>query len=178
MDTRRKILAVALVAALVGGVVGAFAFRAPGSNTEAALAGRTWEPSTGSTNLADTGSSTSVDAAYRDGFNEGYAAAREGDPRDSDHAVAATQRVYRNHSNGSTVTRPRYATTSPTYVQPRQRSFWDKHRDKLTVAAGAGGGAILGGLIGGKKGAAIGALAGGGGSALYTYKLRKKNRRY
>ncbi len=58
------------------------------------------------------------------------------------------------------------------------RSFWQKHRDKLTVAMGAGGGALVGGLVGGKKGALIGGLAGGGGSALYTYKLRKRNRNY
>jgi len=43
---------------------------------------------------------------------------------------------------------------------------------------GTGGGAIIGGLIGGKKGAAIGALGGAGGSALYTYKLRNRSRRY
>jgi len=60
----------------------------------------------------------------------------------------------------------------------RHRTFWQKHRDKLTVAMGSGGGAILGALFGGKKGAAIGALAGGGGSALYTYKLRNRHRRY
>jgi hypothetical protein len=64
------------------------------------------------------------------------------------------------------------------YNQPRGRTFWQKHRDKLTTAAGAGGGALLGGLIGGKKGAGVGALAGGGGSALYTYKIRKRHRRY
>ena len=58
------------------------------------------------------------------------------------------------------------------------RSFWQKHRDKLTLAMGTGAGAILGGVIGGKKGAGIGALAGAGGSALYTYKLRHRNRRY
>lgn len=58
------------------------------------------------------------------------------------------------------------------------RSIWDKHRDKITTAGGALGGAILGGLFGGKKGAAIGALAGGGGAAVYTYKIRNKNRRY
>jgi hypothetical protein len=52
------------------------------------------------------------------------------------------------------------------------RSFWDQHRDKLTLATGTAGGAILGALLGGGKGAAIGALAGAGGSALYTYKLR------
>ena len=66
----------------------------------------------------------------------------------------------------------------------RNRSTWDRHRDKITTAAGAGGGALLGAMIGGKKGAIIGAIAGGGGAALYTYKLRDKdqdrwrNRRY
>lgn len=60
----------------------------------------------------------------------------------------------------------------------RHRTFWKKHRDKLTVAGTALGGAAIGGLAGGKKGAAIGALAGGGGGALYTYKIRKRRRRY
>jgi uncharacterized protein YcfJ len=59
----------------------------------------------------------------------------------------------------------------------RKRSFWQKHRDKLTVAGTALGGAAVGGLAGGKKGAAIGALVGGGGGAVYTYKIRKRNRR-
>ena len=59
----------------------------------------------------------------------------------------------------------------------RDRSVWDQHRDKITTAAGAGGGAVLGGLIGGTKGAIIGAIAGGGGAALYTYKVRDKDRR-
>ena len=57
------------------------------------------------------------------------------------------------------------------------RSFWQKHRDKLTTAGGALGGAMIGGIAGGKKGAAIGALAGGGGAAVYTYKIRKGQRR-
>src|SRR5438309_10402713 len=55
---------------------------------------------------------------------------------------------------------------------------WDQHRDKLTVGAGTVGGAILGSLLGGRRGAAIGALAGAGGSALYTYKVRKNRYRY
>src|SRR5688572_2348815 len=46
----------------------------------------------------------------------------------------------------------------------RDRSVWDRHRDKLTTAAGAGAGALLG------------AIAGGGGAALYTYKLRDRDR--
>lgn len=58
------------------------------------------------------------------------------------------------------------------------RSVWSRHRDKITTAAGAGGGAVVGGLIGGKKGAIIGAITGGAGAALYTYKIRNKNRRY
>lgn len=59
------------------------------------------------------------------------------------------------------------------------RSFWSRHRDKLTVAAGSGAGAAIGGIAGGKKGAVIGALLGAGGSALYTYKLRDRdNGRY
>ena len=56
------------------------------------------------------------------------------------------------------------------------RSFWQKHRDKLTTAGGAGAGAIIGGVAGGKKGALIGAAAGGGGAAVYTYGIRKRRR--
>jgi len=59
----------------------------------------------------------------------------------------------------------------------RDRSFWDRHRDKLTTGIGAGAGAVLGGAVGGNKGAVIGALLGGGGAALYTYKLRDNRRR-
>lgn len=58
------------------------------------------------------------------------------------------------------------------------RSVWEKHRDKITTAAGAGGGAAIGAMVGGKKGAIIGAIAGGAGAAIYTYKIRDKNRRY
>jgi hypothetical protein len=43
------------------------------------------------------------------------------------------------------------------------------------VGASALGGAIVGGLIGGKRGTGIGILAGGATSAIYTYKIRKKN---
>ena len=63
-------------------------------------------------------------------------------------------------------------------TQNRNGSVWDRHRDKLTVGAGTVGGAILGSLIGGRRGAAIGALAGAGGSALYTYKVRNRGYRY
>lgn len=56
------------------------------------------------------------------------------------------------------------------------RTFWQKHRDKLTVAGTAATGAGVGALIGGKKGALVGTAVGGGSGALYTYKLRKRHR--
>ena len=64
------------------------------------------------------------------------------------------------------------------YERRDDRSFWEKHRDKITTAGGVLGGALMGRIIGGRKGAAIGAIAGGGGAAVYTYKIRNKNRRY
>jgi hypothetical protein len=60
----------------------------------------------------------------------------------------------------------------------RDRSFWDRHRNKVTMAIGTGAGAAIGGLIGGKRGAVIGAASGLGASALYTYKLRNRRYRY
>ena len=65
-----------------------------------------------------------------------------------------------------------------TYRYGSNRSVWNQHRDKITTAGGAIGGALLGGLIGGKKGALIGAVTGGAGAAIYTYKVRNRNRRY
>jgi hypothetical protein len=61
------------------------------------------------------------------------------------------------------------------YQYDRDRSVWNKHRDKITTAGGAVGGAILGGLIGGKKGAILGAITGGAGAAVYTYKIRERD---
>jgi hypothetical protein len=63
------------------------------------------------------------------------------------------------------------------YRHRHGRTFWQKHRDKLTVAGTAAAGAGVGSLIGGKKGALIGAGAGAGSGALYTYKIRKRHRR-
>jgi hypothetical protein len=68
--------------------------------------------------------------------------------------------------------------SNDTYRYGQNRSIWEQHRDKITTAGGAVGGALLGGLIGGKKGAVIGAITGGAGAAVYTYKIRDKNRRY
>jgi outer membrane lipoprotein SlyB len=68
--------------------------------------------------------------------------------------------------------------TRRVYYVHRHRTFWQKHRDKLTVAGSTLGGAAIGGIAGGKKGAAIGSLVGAGSGALYTYKIRKRHRHY
>ena len=78
---------------------------------------------------------------------------------------AQTRRVYRNG---------RYRTV---YVNKRP-SFYRRHRNASNVAIGTGSGALIGAIAGGKKGALIGAGVGAGGSALYTYKLKPKKRRY
>ncbi|MCU1268549.1 MAG: hypothetical protein JWM21_4867 [Acidobacteria bacterium] len=71
-----------------------------------------------------------------------------------------------------------YATRRPYYAYNNRRSFWQRHRDALSMAIGTGGGAAVGGLLGGRRGAGIGSLVGLGSSALYTYKLRDRRRRY
>jgi outer membrane lipoprotein SlyB len=64
------------------------------------------------------------------------------------------------------------------YVRVAKPSYYRRHRNRINMAAGTGAGALLGGIIGGKKGALIGGATGLGGSALYTYKLRPKQRKY
>lgn len=188
----KRVLSIALATALLGGTVGAFVSRSykSGGDTSAATTQTAPVAETGQ-RLSATTPTTGTDQvaqaepdAYRDGFVDGVRTVLDGGKDQATRTIverqagASTRTVYRNTGGA---TSGRYANNQRVYYdyeQPRKRSFWQKHRDKLTVAAGAGGGALLGGLIGGKKGAAIGALAGGGGSALYTYKLRKRNRNY
>lgn len=117
-------------------------------------------------------STTEQQTAYKVGFTDGFQAALDGRNVGAgatrSNATYRRAPVYRSSANSRRV----YYD----YSRPQGRSFWSKHRDKLTLAMGTGGGALVGGLIGGKKGAAIGSLAGLGGSALYTYKIRKRNR--
>jgi outer membrane lipoprotein SlyB len=77
---------------------------------------------------------------------------------------AQTRRYYRNRT-----------ATTQVYNRP---SFYRRHRNVINMGIGTGAGAIIGALVGGKKGAVIGALTGAGGSALYTYKIKPKQRRY
>ena len=194
--TTNKVLPVAIVAALLGGTVGAFVMR-PSTTTTPDTAQTTVQPlrtnalAAGATAAAndqsDLDSQIAAETqnmtedqkvAFREGFLEGIQAARDlqanGTRTIARTAYVPTNRVaYRTRYAGSAPRRVYYD-----YGNRSGRSFWQKHRDKLTVAMGTGGGALLGGLIGGKRGAGIGALAGAGGSALYTYKIRKRHRNY
>ncbi len=80
-------------------------------------------------------------------------------------ASAQTRRVYRN------------GRSRTVYVNKRP-SFYRRHRNASNVAIGTGAGTLIGAIAGGKKGALIGAGVGAGGSALYTYKIKPKKRRY
>ena len=87
--------------------------------------------------------------------------------RTSNRRYVQNSRQYDRYDNS--------ASRASDYQYDRDRSVWDKHRDKRTTAGGAVGGAILGGLMGGKKGALIGAITGGAGAAVYTYKVRDRD---
>jgi hypothetical protein len=189
--TKKMLLAIALIAALVGGGLGALitnssqrteAANDSYQNTQAANTGTAAERDLGNPSQFNT---SAEQVAYREGFEEGYnncasAALGTGTTRNttrnnvvsSNYATTRARRV----SNNSGSRRVYY--DYETQTRPKGRSFWSKHRDKLTMAIGTGTGAAIGGLAGGKKGAGIGALVGLGGSALYTYKLRKRSPRY
>ncbi|MGH9931435.1 MAG: hypothetical protein ACREA9_19685 [Pyrinomonadaceae bacterium] len=189
MIMTNKLLPVALVAALIGGSVGAIVMNRTQTATAEPQKISTLAPGTDVQNQGNaSGREQSIPAefnsaaeqnSYKTGFADGFRACEAGASGNqvstSSYQNTQPRVVYRNTGrNYSTSSR----SVSSYSQRPRGRSFWQKHRDKLTVAAGTGGGALIGGLIGGKKGAAIGALSGAGGSALYTYKIRNRNRRY
>ena len=181
--TKKMLLALTLVGALVGAGLGALVTH---SAEKTSASGTTYD-NTQTPNTTDASYKT-VDANYKNPTDnssqfktpEEQAAYRQG--------LADCEAAYNNTTARTSYPAAyrsrvsRYSRSRRVYydysTQRRGRTFWQKHRDKLTLAMGTGGGAILGGLIGGKKGAGIGALAGAGGSALYTYKLRKRTRRY
>jgi hypothetical protein len=189
MIMTNKLLPVALVAALIGGSVGAFVMhsrnqttvepqtaQAPLQGTDAQYAQDQGNAS-GREQIIPAEFNTSAEqSAYKTGFADGFRACESGAAGVNTSSLQNSQPrvVYRNAARSYSSPRRAYYD----YQRPKGRSFWQKHRDKLTVAMGTGGGALIGGLIGGKKGAAIGALGGAGGSALYTYKIRNRSRRY
>lgn len=191
MIMTNKLLPVALVAALIGGSVGAFVMHSRNQPTAEPQAATTQGSAAQYAQFQGNASgqeqfipaqfnSASEQNAYKSGFADGYQACATGTTGTNRARTSSLQPVV-SRSSGRSYSRSSSSSRRVYYdyqQQPKGRSFWSKHRDKLTVAMGTGGGAIIGGLIGGKKGAAIGALSGAGGSALYTYKLRNRTRRY
>ena len=180
--TKKMLLALTLVGAIVGAGIGSLATRSSSQTAAAANTGidtakaatidynRTPEQiaATNSTQF----STTEEQSAYRQGFDAGFSACDGSATSSSRQVVYQPGRSSVRRTSNSRRVYYDYNNTS------RGRTFWQKHRDKLTLAMGTGIGAAIGGLAGGKKGAGIGALAGLGGSALYTYKLRKRTHRY
>jgi hypothetical protein len=190
--TKKMLLALTLVGAVVGAGIGALATRSTQStnaaspsydNNTAATYDRTQPasytektPDQLATENSPQFSTTAEQTAYREGFEAGYAACPNATTNSSrTNYQTSYQPATRQATRRSSSSRRVYYDYSSA---PRGRTFWQKHRDKLTMAIGTGAGAALGGLIGGKKGAGIGALGGLGGSALYTYKLRHRTRNY
>ena len=182
--TKRMLLALTLVGALIGAGIGALVTRsASGDTTKASTASYDTNQTANTEKTPDQiaaenssqFSTTAEQAAYRQGFDEGFTSCTTAQlgTRRQNAAYPATYRAPVRRTSNSRRVYYDYGN------QPRGRSFWQKHRDKLTLAIGTGAGAAVGGLIGGKKGAGIGSLVGLGSSALYTYKIRKRSpRRY
>src|SRR6185369_13149195 len=150
MILTNKLLPVALIAALVGGSVGALVMHksqpvaaettttaAPLAQPQAATAEQVSYDEAVPAEFNTAGEQT----AYKTGFADGYAAASQTEQRTVTSTRRAPSRVvYRNSSSGRVSSNRVYYN-----YEPRKRSFWDKHRDKLTVAMGTGAGAAIGG---------------------------------
>lgn len=184
--TKKMLLALTLIGALVGAGIGSLATRSTQSTSAANTTAQNTlpvsynnerNPEQIAANNATQYRTIEEQTAYRAGFDAGYSACSNSTMNTSNTVAyrSYVQPTYRSTRRyGSSTRRVYYDYGSA----PRGRTFWQKHRDKLTLAMGTGIGAAIGGLAGGKKGAGIGALAGLGGSALYTYKLRHRTRRY
>lgn len=182
--TKKMLLALVLVGALVGGGIGTLITRsgASSASTNNGAANTSYDTAQTANPAEKTPEQIEAEnssqfktvaeqTAYRQGFDEGFSTCTTAANTSSTYRAATYRAPVRRYSNSRRV----YYD----YSQPRGRSFWQKHRDKLTLAIGTGAGAGVGALIGGKKGAGIGSLVGLGSSALYTYKLRKRSpRRY
>jgi hypothetical protein len=179
--TKKMLLILMAVGALVGAGIGslithsAASSRAANASYETAQTANPNEktPDQIAAEKSSQFSTSQEQTAYRQGFDEGYSSCRSA--ANAQTRTGAYPATYREPVRRSSNSRRAYYDYGN---QPRGRTFWQKHRDKLTLAIGTGAGAGVGGLIGGGKGAGIGSLVGLGSSALYTYKLRNRTRGY
>jgi len=175
------LVAVALVASLMGGAVGAYvstsvtrgsADSAPPVATPAVAAPAA--PVAQSPAPTDT---QTVDPS--DEVAELDAEATPAAPRARAEAQVATARPVARAKSKKQTRRVYYSSDSQqaaparSYYEYKKPSFWSRHRDLMTIAIGTGVGTGIGAIAGGGKGAAIGALAGGGGTGVYTL-VRKR----
>src|SRR5437762_8568551 len=153
--TKKMLLGLALAVAFVGAGVGALVTHSA-SNPNPAATNTTADANPVVNQTAKTTDQMAAEnstqfrtseeqTAYRQGFDDGYqgcASAQNNTTSSSSQTVAtaysAPARRYSRYSNGRRV----YYDYSSA---PHGRSFWQKHRDKLTLGIGTGLGAAIGG---------------------------------
>lgn len=179
MNSNWNIVAIAVIAALVGGVGGASIMNSRTAQAGTDTVAATTRPSTVTAppaltdeqidQVARIAALTAVETVRETGTAPNSSIARTPTTARGQRAPRRAYYDYAAQSGGQ----PGVA-----YAVPQKRSFWSRHRDILTVGIGTALGTAIGAGAGGKKGALIGAGVGAGGSALYTYGLRDRSRRY
>src|SRR5260370_40188305 len=167
-----RLLPVDLMAALIGGSVGALVMhksQPAAAETTAQQANYTPVSSQqqGQKQLDNQAvpaefTTATEQTAYKTGFADGF----NGCTRGADNRMLTNGRTvaYRNAVSRTAPRRVYYD-----YNRPRGRTFWQKHRNKFTVGKGTGAGALMGGLIDDEDGAPIGELGGEVRSHVYTF---------
>ena len=179
MTSNWNVVAIALLAALVGGVGGASMMNSRTAQAGTDTVAASPRPSTVSAppaltdeqidQVARIAALTAVETVRENQTAPGTSIGRTSTPV---RGQRTTRRAYYDYA-AQPGGQPGVA-----YTTPQKRSFWSRHRDLLTVGIGTALGTAIGAGAGGKKGALIGAGVGAGGSALYTYGLRDRSRRY
>src|SRR6267142_5383340 len=154
--TKKMLLALTLVGALVGAGIGSLITHSAASNTAANTSydnAQTTNPNAYSQAAYRTAktpdqiaaenssqfSTTQEKTAYRQGFDQGYSTCSTA----INNQNSTTTGTYpANYTSTSRTSGRRYYSSRRSYYDyssaPRGRTFWQKHRDKLTVAMGTG----------------------------------------
>jgi len=173
MNSLTNTAAIAVLAAIIGGVGGAALTNARTAPVEAEKVSTTAQNAAPPTDASTALTQEQIDEVT-------LIAQQAAAEMLANQQVANTGSRYVARGRGRSAQRVYYDYAQPgsapaAYTSTSKPSFWQRHRDILTVAIGTGIGTAIGAGVGGKKGALIGAGVGAGGSALYTYALRKRN---